>query len=139
MPAKRKLEVITIKDYKFTGKNLDIDSFKATVIKKMPVRKKFEEGRLVCFSRNGVLSANNYPCSVCNDTLCQVRLRLVLLFEKRYYLLEVPYSSAKRFYEYLAYVELKGRSLKDTTTTLSLERINDAWIVNFKLPFSARK
>ncbi len=76
------------------------------------IRKRFEEGQLVCASSDGIRSREGHLCAECAHPGCRPRLRLCLRNLDTIYVLDLASSSAKNLLALEDNLISEGRSLQ---------------------------
>jgi hypothetical protein len=93
----------------FVYDHLELDSFPATIQAMSLLRKRFSNGRLVCFSPDGSSAKDGSPCPSCpHRPSCLPRIRLRLGPSSHHLptpiFLELSFSSAKNYLNFFSFL-----------------------------------
>ena len=89
------------------------------IVKTYLVRKRFEDGKLVC-SSNHISSPDSLSCSDCGHPHCRPHLRLCLRDSDTIYVLDLNSSSAKNLLYLEDALEAEGKSLEGLLLRLTV-------------------
>ena len=96
------------------------ESLSGKVARTRLIRKRFEEGRLLCASSNGTESREGASCGECNHPRCRPQLRLHLRNLDTIYILDLAASSAKNLLSLEDDLLGRGKSLEWTRLRLTV-------------------
>jgi hypothetical protein len=89
---------ITPKGFVVEGELLPLPALRGRIAKTVLVRKLFEDGFLVCDSKDGIRSRKGVLCDECRHPSCRPLVRMQLADGPLVHLLDLPFTSAKNFF-----------------------------------------
>ena len=84
------------------------------------VRKRFEDGVLVCDSKDGRQARNGTRCPECRHPRCRPQLRIHLHWESVIYILDLAFTSAQSLLDLEAEAAGQGQTLDQWTLRLTV-------------------
>lgn len=102
------------------------DALQGVITDMIPMRKRFENNRIACYSNDGITGKNRQRCALCRlRWTCAERLRLMMLLEgleKEHIpaILEIGHGSFEALDAFLE--DIGVEKLADTTTVISMNR-----------------
>jgi hypothetical protein len=96
------------------------------ILKTILIRKLFEDGAMVCQSKDGRTAENGTACEACKTPRCRPILRIQLAEQNLRYLVDLNASSAHNLFALEDRLLADGRSLADTHVKLTV-RTHGHW------------
>lgn len=90
------------------------------ILKTVLIRKLFEDGAMVCQSKDGQTAENGTACDACNNPRCKPILRIQLAEQNLRYLVDLNASSAHNLFALEDRLQADARSLADTHVKLTV-------------------
>jgi hypothetical protein len=96
------------------------DRLEGRVTRQQLLRKRFQDGKLVCDSTDGVRARNGTRCETCLHDQCRPWLRIHLASTERTYVLDLAVTSAQNLLALEDQVSADAPALRDSTLRLTV-------------------
>jgi hypothetical protein len=118
--ARRTYVLIRVTQKGFRLEDDILPELSGRIIKSTMLRKLFQDGDLVCQSKDGVTAEDGTVCATCLHPLCRPQMRIQLLNGSCAYVIDLAVTSAQNLLDFEDEAKAEDKRLRDLEVVLTI-------------------